>query len=267
MICFHSKPFQLVTGESTRHAYGISADRLVLLVLRTLRNTSAGLAGAEDDENEIDVECGHTCSENSDSEYDEEDDEDEEEDEEDEEEDDEDEEEDEEDEEEDEEDEEEDVEDKEEDEEEWSREGDGEDDGQGDDDAEGEGNGTHDQAEAEAQDQPAFDDDGIDFLVFLSPEQISAGGLLARLAKSGASRPRLLKAFRNLILAIFTSNSANAISDRFHSPVDAFLIASRVNRDGSFPTGVAMSNGFSKLQYLCLFSIMVDVTRHSDSER
>ena len=246
MICFHSKPFQLVTGESTRHAYGISADRLVLLVLRTLRNTSAGLAGAEDDENEIDVECGHTCSENSDSEYDEEDDEDEEEDEEDEEED---------------------VEDKEEDEEEWSREGDGEDDGQGDDDAEGEGNGTHDQAEAEAQDQPAFDDDGIDFLVFLSPEQISAGGLLARLAKSGASRPRLLKAFRNLILAIFTSNSANAISDRFHSPVDAFLIASRVNRDGSFPTGVAMSNGFSKLQYLCLFSIMVDVTRHSDSER
>jgi len=223
MISFNSKPFQLVTAENTRHTYGISVDRLVLLVLRTLRNTSAGKAGADDDENEIDVECGRTCGDSdSDSEYDEDEDEDE-----------------------------------EDEEDEWYREGDG----QGDED------GTDYQAEAEEQDQSAFDDDGMDFPVFLSPEQISAGGLLARLAKSGASRPRLLEAFRKLILAIFVSNSANAISDRFHSPVDAFLIASGVNRDGSFPTGVAMSNGFSRLQYSCLFSIMVDVTRHSDSER
>jgi len=138
------------------------------LVLRTLWNTCAGQAGAEDDENEIDVDCGRTCS-NSDSdlEYDEDKDK----------------------------------------EDEWYCKGDGKGDGQGDND------GTDYQAEAEGQDQSTFDDNGMDFLVFLSLEQISASRLFARLAKSGASQPHLLEAFQKLILAIFISNSANAISD------------------------------------------------------
>lgn len=91
----------------------------------------------------------------------------------------------------------------------------------------------------------------------LSHEILAAAQcLLSTLGESSSTKHDLLRDYKSLVLALFTSQAGNAATHRFESPLEAFFIAMGLKFEGGFRNATQMSTLFSKVQYLCLFSIL-----------
>jgi hypothetical protein len=251
LISYHnSKPFQLLTDETSVGNYGRSTDRLVMMVLRVMEasdpnfdedvdnnfcaNLASGLIHSGLDSSNSDSDSDMDSESDADSDTDSEFDSDS----------------------------------------EW---------GYGDDD---EGVGLEDDIGGDAledlswaADEESDDGDHEDeesgpvepvpedqrFCISLSLEQIYAAKVLARAAKGIKSRKVLLEAYRRLVFAMFTSIPGDASTNPFKSPMEAFFIARGLNPDKSFKSAHSMSSGFSHMQYLAMFSILNEVHRAKDS--
>jgi hypothetical protein len=238
------KPFQLLTSEGSAAGYGSSADRLVLMVLRVMEESVPHFGDDLDDEFGSDLDVGNLpqnadandsdCDSDSDSDCDSDSDSD--------------------------------------------SDGGFDSDSECDDEEEedfdfeeecpgdGAGDGDNDSDSDDPSDHLSEVPEDERFCISLSPEQIKAAKVLAGAAKAKMSRSRLLEAYRRLIFAVFTSLPSDAKSDPFKSPMEAFLIARGLKFNESFRSAHEMAPGFSKVQYLGMFSILDEVCRAENME-
>jgi hypothetical protein len=108
-----------------------------------------------------------------------------------------------------------------------------------------------------------------DLPIYLSDEQIAAAGLLAHGAKSGLSEDRLLSLYSGLLFSMFTSQPRNGRHHHFNCPIPAFLMAASINQTNSFGAGRTAhvaSSTFSRVQYIALFVITLNVIEHPDDD-
>lgn len=231
-----SRPFQLLTRNESRKGYGLVADKLVAMILRKvhLLNTASDSGSASelcddgvddildilDDE---DLTLSHETWEL--EEWDRE----------------------------------ESTED-----EDWGGEGDDDDD---DVDHEGSDNDDYEWDEGEHRNEnkaspnaPALLTKHMathEYPLSLSREILAAARrLLSTLESSSSAKHDLLRDYKSLVLTLFTSQAGNAATHRFESPLEAFFIAMGLTSEGGFRNATQMSNLFSKVQYLCLFSVL-----------
>jgi hypothetical protein len=71
----------------------------------------------------------------------------------------------------------------------------------------------------------------------------------------------LLDLFHKVSLAVFTTQRADAERCRFHLPIDAFIIAFNLRKDGSIRKPVSIAPGVSTLQYWAQFAILYDAMK------
>jgi hypothetical protein len=101
--------------------------------------------------------------------------------------------------------------------------------------------------------------------IVLSSEIISAAQkLLLCLQNSETQDFVILEKFQTLILAVFTSQTADAAIHHFFTPLETYFMSMALTSDGAFRNAVQISPLFSKIQYLCLFSILLDAKSKGD---
>lgn len=91
--------------------------------------------------------------------------------------------------------------------------------------------------------------------VVLTKEQMDAAQNLENAFKHHDLEASI-SAFHTAVLALATTQHANAETGRFTNITDAFLIAKNVNTDGSVRPTVGLTPGFSIIQYCQLFAIL-----------
>ncbi|KAH7920458.1 hypothetical protein BV22DRAFT_1181093 [Leucogyrophana mollusca] len=112
------------------------------------------------------------------------------------------------------------------------------------------------------------DPDHDRFDVHLSLAQQKCAKALAHFLEDETSSERsILEAYHAVILSAFTSQSRKGLSDRFHSTVDAFMILNSIDVEGKFTPVERNSPEFSKLQYVALYSILSEVVKAEDPIR
>lgn len=101
-------------------------------------------------------------------------------------------------------------------------------------------------------------DDAKRYPVLLTDEQRLASRELRNALARDSTEDELLQLFHNLVLTIFTSQPHDAERNRFHMPIEAFIIGSNLRADGSYRKAVNLAPDLSKLQYLTQFSVLRD---------
>lgn len=101
-------------------------------------------------------------------------------------------------------------------------------------------------------------DFGDDYPILLSTEQRDAASCFHAALENDKPDNELLKLFHHLFLSIFTSQPFDAEKRRFHLPVEAFILGSSLDVDGSIRGPGSIASRLSKLQYDAQFSILYD---------
>lgn len=101
-------------------------------------------------------------------------------------------------------------------------------------------------------------DIGDAYPIILSAEQRHAASCFGVALDDDKPDNELLKLFHLLILSIFTSQPLDAEKRRFHLPIEAFILGSSLDADGSIRGPGNIASRLSKLQYDAQFSILYD---------
>jgi hypothetical protein len=110
------------------------------------------------------------------------------------------------------------------------------------------------------------EDDLSRYDISLSKEVVfAAKALLSCVKDPTSSSSTLLCLFKRLIFKIFTSQASDVATRRLFSPLEAYFMCMGLTPDGTFHTAAQLSSLFSKIQYLCLFSVL-DECENSDMD-
>jgi len=104
------------------------------------------------------------------------------------------------------------------------------------------------------------------FPVVFSEGQIAAAKSLHRALRVAYKAVQQV-AFQGLISSIFTSPLKTEGPGRFHTALEAFLIANAIDPYGGFRSVLMLSTDFSKVQFLALFSVLIDVVNNASPEK
>ncbi|KAF8121675.1 hypothetical protein EV363DRAFT_1184616 [Boletus edulis] len=138
-------------------------------------------------------------------------------------------------------------------------------DGNDEDDVEMDGDDEEDEEDAcmDAEEEMG-EVDGGQFPVLLTVTQVkSAQSLREKLESPHSTKSEVAMAYHNLIVSIFTTQSAEATTNRLHSLTDTFAISTSISMHGTFLHAHELSSGCSKMLYIALYSILHEVTARS----
>jgi hypothetical protein len=109
-------------------------------------------------------------------------------------------------------------------------------------------------------------DDEI-YPINLTPQQWDAANDLHQALKKGLRIQALFPLFHNLVKAVFTTQHPLAVEDRFHTPMEAFIVLSNIGFDGTFAHPRNVATSLSALQYLGLFMVAKECIASHDQFR
>jgi hypothetical protein len=117
--------------------------------------------------------------------------------------------------------------------------------------------------DASSKDSSSAENEEVDYPVILTESQHRAVKSMHAGLQSTRGDKELLALFHSLLLSIFTDQPTDADENRFHTPIEAFIIASNI-RYGGFRKPVSVAPDLSKLQYGLQFTILNDAMSSPD---
>jgi len=110
------------------------------------------------------------------------------------------------------------------------------------------------------------DDGGAEYPFILSEPQAHAVAKLRCLLRQSSppSEETLDDAYEDLILQVFVTHPAESSTAYLHTPVEAYLISKGIDIHLAFQTSQQMSGGFSRVQYLALFTLLHHCLKSND---
>ena len=104
----------------------------------------------------------------------------------------------------------------------------------------------------------------LHYPVHLTSQQVKCGkNLINALKEPKSSLAQLQAAYHKLLLSLVTTQRIKGLEDRFHSPLEIFIISSSIGKDGTFQPVHLISSAIAKISYSALYAMLYDCI-HSD---